>query len=119
MKKINIIKENREFTRIIKNNTSFKNKYFIIYFEQNNNLTNYKFGISISKKIINAVGRNKIKRQLKDIIDKNDYQKNFNCIIIVRKSVLDTTYLELKQELNNCFKKLNIIKGEKYEEKNN
>ena len=35
MKKINIIKSNREFDRIIKNNKSFKYKDFIVYLEKN------------------------------------------------------------------------------------
>lgn len=110
MKKINIIKENTEFNRIIKNNESYKYKDYIIYLEKNNNINIHKFGISVSKKIINAVGRNKLKRQIKNIIDKNNYQNNFNCIIILRKSILNKSYQEMKNDLNECFKKLSIIK---------
>ena len=110
MKKINTIKENREFNRIIKNNNSYKYKDYIIYLEKNDNIKIYKFGISISKKIINAVGRNKLKRQIKDIIDKNSYQNNFNCIIILRKGILNKNYHEMKKDLNDCFKKINITK---------
>ena len=115
MKKINIIKKNEEFARIIKNNRPYKYKEYIIYVEKNDNIDIYHFGISISKKIINAVGRNKIKRQIKNIIDKNNYQKNFNCIIIVRKDILNKSYLEMECDLIECFRKLNIIKGEKNE----
>lgn len=115
MKKINIIKKNSDFERIIKNNQSFKYKYFILYVEKDNTITPYKFGLSVSKKITNAVGRNKIKRQLKDIIDKNNYQNNFNCIIIVRKEILFKSYKEMREDLNEAFKKLNILKGEKNE----
>ena len=113
MKKINIIKSNREFDRIIKNNKSFKYKNFIIYLEKNNDSI-YHFGFSVSKKICNAVGRNKIKRQIKNILDKNIYQNGFNCIIIVRKGILDKSFNEISIELNECLSKLNIIK-----EKNN
>lgn len=110
MKKINIIKKNEDFDRIIKNNKSFKYKDYIVYVEKNSNIKIHKFGISVSKKIINAVGRNKLKRQIKDIIDKNNYQNNFNCIIILRKGILNKTYLEMSNDLNECLKKLNIIK---------
>lgn len=115
MKKINIIKDNSDFERIIKNNRSFKYKYYIIYLEKLNNDTPYKFGLSVSKKITNAVGRNKIKRRLKDIIDKNNYQKGFNCIIIVKKEILFKSYQEMKIDLNEAFNKINIIKGENNE----
>ena len=114
MKKINILKENKDFDRIIKNNAPFKYKGYVVYIEKNtNNL--YHFGISVSKKIANAVGRNKIKRQIRNIISKNLYKNNFNCIIIVRKSYLETDYLNNFKDLNFIFKKLNIVEGEKNE----
>lgn len=110
MKKINIIKKKEDFNRIIRNIKAFKFKYFIIYKEYNDD--NYKFGISVSKKIGNAVVRNKIKRQVKNIIDKMDYQKNFNCIIIIRKDFLNLSFKDKEKYLKEAFKKLNLLKGE-------
>ena len=115
VKKINILKENKDFDRIIKNNHPFKSRYFLIFVEKNQ--INYHFGISVSKKICNAVGRNKIKRQIRNIIDTKDYQKNFNCIIIVKKSILQSDYLKMENDLISSFYKLNLIKGEKNETK--
>lgn len=109
MKKINIIRKNEDFRNIIFNNKPFKYKDYIIYINKTDEQI-YHFGISISKKICNAVGRNKIKRQLKDIIDKNIYEKNINCIIIVRKSILDRNYNEMEENLNKAFHILKIIK---------
>ena len=115
MKKENIIKKSLDFDRIIKNNKSYKYKDYIIYLEKTENNT-YHFGLSVGKKIGNAVTRNKIKRQLKNIIDKNNYEKGINCIIIVRKGLLEKSFSERENDLIEAFKKLNIIK-EKCNEK--
>ena len=111
MKKINILKNNEEFGRIIHSNNAIKYKSFIIYIEENTNDV-YKFGISVSKKIGNAVCRNKIKRQIKNIIDKKHYKNNFNCIIIIRKSYLDFTFEENKNNLYHLLEKYQLSKGE-------
>lgn len=113
MKKINIIQKNEDYNRIIKNIKPYKYKDYMIFVEKNNNINNYAFGFSISKKLCNAVTRNKIKRQLKSIIDKKHYQKSFNCIIMVRKSILEKTYQEMEQVLLEALDNVNIIEKEK------
>lgn len=112
MKKINIIKKNDEYNRIIKNTKPFKYKDYMFFLEKNENIKNYAFGFSISKKLCNAVTRNKIKRQLKSIIDKKDYQKNFNCIIMIRKSILEKNYSEREKILLEAIEKLKIATEE-------
>ena len=114
MKKANIIQKNADFDRIIKNNSAYKYKDYIIYIEKTDG-EKYKFGLSVGKKIGNAVVRNKIKRQLKSIIDKNIYENGVNCIIIVRKGILFKSYDEMRKDLTDSFIKLNIIKEKKNE----
>jgi ribonuclease P protein component len=109
MKKVNILKSNRDFDRIIKNNRSYRFNSLYIYIERNNDST-YHFGISVSKKIGNAVTRNLYKRRIKSIIDKNIYQNGFNCIIILKKSVLAISYLDLEEEIIKAFNIIKIIK---------
>ena len=109
MKKINILKESREFDRIIKNNKPYKYMDYIFFLERNSTDV-YKFGLSVGKKIGNAVRRNKVKRQLKAIIDKKDYQKGFNCIIIVGRGINEKRFEEIEENLMCAFEKLQIIK---------
>ncbi len=111
MKKINILKNSRDFNRIIESTKPYKYKDYIIYLEKNTNDL-YKFGLSVGKKIGNAVNRNKVKRQLKAIIDKKDYQNNFNCIIIVGKGINKRSFKEMEENLLFALKQLNLIKGE-------
>jgi ribonuclease P protein component len=109
MNKEHIIKENFSFQRIISNNKSFKYKDYIIYVERTN-ASDYKFGFSVGKKIGNAVTRNKIKRQLRSIVSKKDYQNGFNCIIIVGSNILNISYQEMEKNLLDALKKLNLLK---------
>lgn len=110
MKKINILKNNYDFERIIKNNKSFKGEFCFYYVEKVNNEGPYKFGISVSKKIGNAVIRNTYKRRIKSILDKNNYINSFNCIIILKKNILDSDYKSIEISINKDLKNLNLIK---------
>ncbi len=107
MKKINIVKKNTEFSRIINLRKAYSNKYFVVNYDINSNNIP-KFGISVSKKLGNAVVRNKIKRQIKNIIDTNKkvYQNNLNYIIIVRQGAVVTNYQEKERALIELFNKI-------------
>lgn len=107
MKKTNIVKSNEEFNLVMNKGKCIKNKYFVIY-SIPNNLDKYRFGISVGKKVCNAVNRNKLKRQVRNILDyhKNLYSKSRDYIIIVRKSSLGENYLCLEENLVNLLKKM-------------
>ncbi len=106
MKKKDIIKNNREFSRIINKNRNVKNKYYSIYYEKTESKNLY--GISVPTKTGNAVIRNKLKRQVKNIIDnnKNYIQSSYNYVIILRKSLLGIDYQLKEKELIDLFKKI-------------
>jgi ribonuclease P protein component len=112
MKKINIVKKNKEYSEIIKLGKKVSNKYLIIYFTKNE-LDNYYFGFSVSKKLGNAVLRNKIKRQLKNILDKKTYKKGFKCIIMIKKEFISKEFEEKTNILYDLINQLDIIDGEK------
>jgi len=105
LKKRDIVTKNQDFSKIIQNRKYIKNNLFVIYYKENN-LTNTRYGISVSKKIGNAVVRNKIKRQMKNIIDKNKnlFKKETDYIIIIRKGILDCDYHQIESNLINLFK---------------
>lgn len=109
MKKKNIVKNNRDFNRIIQNNKPYKYKDYIIYMERINE-NSYHFGISVSKKLGNAVIRNKLKRQVRSIISKKDYQNNFNCIIILGRGILERNFQQMEENLLEALKNLDIYR---------
>lgn len=108
MKKINIVRDSKDFENAIKKGKRISNQHYIIYII-NNEKKYYRFGISVGKKISNkAVIRNKLKRQLKSIIDnhKNLYQNNQDYIIIMKRTCLESNYQELETNFLNIMNKV-------------
>lgn len=116
MKKKFIVKENGDFTNIINNGRYYKSNYFTIY-ALKNDLDNYRFGISVGKKVGNAVVRNKVKRQMRMIIDnyKKNYQNGMDYIIIIRSNYTNADFSEIKMSFENIINKINRTKENKNE----
>ncbi len=106
MKKINIVKEKKDFDKAFKLRKQITSKYAYIYIKEND-VNNYRFGICVSKKIGKAVLRNKVKRRVKDILDKSKLHFDAkDYIIVLKKSVKDAKYFELKEDLIDILKKI-------------
>ena len=110
MKKIYRLKRNEDFNYIIKRKNSFSNKSFILYINKKRN-EQAKIGISVSKKIGNAVVRNKIKRQIRMMVIEKEYYKviQHDIIIIVKSNYLLCDYFQNKKNLEFIMKTSKII----------
>ena len=98
MNKKYILKKNEEILNVIKTGKKQVFKFFNIY-RKKNKLTHCRFCISVSKKIGNAVVRNKIKRQIKDIIMKNISTNEEDYVIIIGSSFKDLSFEDKKSEI--------------------
>ena len=100
MKKTNIIKKNFDISKVLDSKKGYRNRYFNVYYNENN-VGKYRFAVCVSKKIGNAVTRNKVKRQVKDVIDKSNlvFNSNTDYVIIIRKEINEIKYSEIKQKL--------------------
>lgn len=113
MKKEIIIKKSEDINRIINNGKKYNNGYYYIY-KDKNDLNKYRFCICVSKKIGNAVTRNKNKRQIKDIIDKSKimFSNNTDYVIILGRDINKIDFNKKKEYLINL---LNKVEGDKHE----
>lgn len=109
MNKEMIIRKSQEFTEIINLRNSVKSKYFSIFIKKISveNKKN-RYGITVPKKVGNAVVRNKIKRQLKNIIYNNEknIHSNYDYVIIIKEAILNLEYCDIEQEFLSLIKKV-------------
>jgi len=112
MKKAYRIKENEEFQYIFRRGRSFANRQLVIYYMKNPEQTHFRIGISVGKKLGNAVTRNRIKRYIRQCF--NDLETSIlptvNIVVIARQPTNQMTYHEVKKSLMHLLKKQYLLK---------
>jgi ribonuclease P protein component len=112
MKKELRVKKNKEFQEAFQKGQSFANRQFVVYSLKKEGQEDFRIGLSVSKKIGNAVMRNQIKRYIRQavfelsdqIVSGNDY------VIIARKPAADMDFFEVKKSLTHVFKVGKVFK---------
>ena len=108
MKKERRIKKSEEFQSMIKNKKHVASNLFDIYYKQKEEEKN-RVGISVSKKMGNAVVRYKLKRQVRMMVQEiGCLESNVDILILVRKAYLANTYDINKKGLETLVKKVKI-----------
>jgi ribonuclease P protein component len=110
MKKEYRVKKGSEIEQIIKKRQSKGNKHFVLYKRENHGQSHFRFAVSVSKKFGNAVARNKIKRQVREIISKQAIVDHYDIFIVVKNSANDLSFAEIKKSLEWLIQKQNILR---------
>lgn len=103
----NKIKKRRDFTRVYQRGKSLSGRNVVVCWRKTE-LDDYRVGFTVSKKVGNAVVRNRVRRRLKEIArlrpelfaGKRDY------IIIARASAAESDYRELERDLERLLRKI-------------
>jgi ribonuclease P protein component len=106
------LKKNKEFKKVYENGKSYATRNLVIYCLNYKKGKKNRYGLSVSKKIGNAVVRNKLKRRLREIIREYEKEKEFkgyDIIFIARKPVVNLDYQSLKKDVKKLYKKMNLI----------
>jgi ribonuclease P protein component len=105
MNKSQRIKKNKEFQTVFKKGKSFANRQFIVYVLKNDQ-PDFRIGLSVSKKVGNAVTRNRIKRFIRQTFLEleQDVLPNADYVIIARQQAATLDFHESKKSLEHVLK---------------
>lgn len=100
------VKKHAEFDQIFKIGRKQSTPNFKVVFQKTEE-PHPRFGISIGKKFGNAVQRNKIKRQIRNIL--RNYKQcslSFLTIVVVKPVAAKLTFIEIQKELTSSLNKI-------------
>lgn len=112
LKKAYRVKNNKEFQQILHTGKSFANRELVIYYKEKRLQEHFRIGISVGKKIGNAVMRNKIKRHIREafIYLETNIKPGFDIIIIARKPTVHMNTIQMKKSLSHLLRKQCLFK---------
>ncbi|BAQ25032.1 ribonuclease P protein component [Streptococcus troglodytae] len=104
MKKAYRVKSDKDFQAIFTKGRSVANRKFVVY-SLKKDQSHYRVGLSVGKRLGNAVVRNTIKRKLRHVLMELDpYLGTQDFVVIARKGVEELDYSTMKKNLVHVLK---------------
>ena len=105
------IRKNMEFKDIYKSGKNYWNRNLILYVKKND-LNRTRVGYTITKKLGNAVERNRLRRKMKEIYRLNFYniEEGYDLIFIAKKNIKDIPYKELEGSMLHIMSLAKLLK---------
>lgn len=114
MQKSYRVKKEKEFQHVFYNGQNIANRQLVIYVLPKDNQQHFRVGLSVGKKIGNAVKRNRVKRYLRQAIHElsTTIRQDIDFIVIARQDIQNKNFHEIKSSLIHVMKLAQIIKIE-------
>ncbi len=111
MKKAYRVKSEADFQRVFHHGKSTANRQFVVYILNKQNQDHFRVGISVGKKIGNAVERNALKRKIRQgVLElENSIKEDIDFIVIARKPAANLSTAEVKKNLMHVFNIAQIL----------
>ncbi len=110
MRKSYRVKREKDFSAIFTQGQNFANKKFVLY-KLERAQKHFRFGLSVSKRLGNAVARNRIKRHLRHVLQNHkDHLGTEDFVLIARKGVENLDYQEVEKNLLHLLKLAKLYK---------
>lgn len=112
MKKEQRIKTTEEFSQVFKKGHSVANRQFVLYALPKEGQVPFRLGLSVSKKVGNAVIRNQIKRYIREVfrLKEDILLGGHDYIVIARNPAATMDFFEVEKSLLHVLKKAHVLK---------
>ncbi|MEK4231232.1 ribonuclease P protein component [Solibacillus sp. FSL H8-0538] len=112
MNKRQRIKKNEDFQKVFKKGKSFANRQFVVYCMKKDQQLEFRIGLSVSKKVGNAVTRVQVKRYLRQVFLelKDEVRPDMDYVIIARNQAAKLDFHETKKSLEHVLKIAKVLK---------
>lgn len=117
MRREHSIKESKDFRRVYRNGKSKVDRLIVVYVLRSDKEIS-RVGFSVSKKVGNAVIRNKIKRRLREIFRNNvdSFKYIVDIVVVARKDAATADYQSLEKSFLGHLTNLNMFDCEEGDE---
>ena len=107
------LRKREDFAKVFKHGKAAANHQFVVYVKHSPVAEPFRFGVSVSKKVGNAVVRNRMRRRVKEIVRlmEPSVKPNVDIVCIVRKPALELDHLQLKKSIQHVFKRADLLKN--------
>ena len=103
--------DSSEFERVYKQGTAYRGRLFSVHAFPNE-IGTLRLGLSVSKKVGNAVVRNTLRRRMREIFAAaGDAEGHLDLVISARLAACDATFEELRGEFDRALRKLGAVGG--------
>jgi ribonuclease P protein component len=97
-----------QFDLVYKEGSTQTDRYLVLKIRRNQ-LEFTRFGVSVSKRIGNAVVRNRVKRVLREILRLNDLKPGWDIVVIARNAASGGVYNQLNKSAVNLLSRAGIV----------
>ena len=105
------LQRNGDFRFIFAKGNSVANRLYVLYVIRKDSSRPSRVGFSVSKKVGNAVVRNRVKRRMREIVRKQlrRFSKGYDLVFIARKDAASAAYAESEIQLVRLMIKGKVI----------
>lgn len=105
------IRNNREFRKVYDKGKSIANKHLVMFYIKNG-LDYNRVGFSTTKKLGNAIIRNRVKRLIKESYRLNNHEltNGYDIVFLARVRANNASYKDIEKSIINLFKRSKLNK---------